>query len=148
MTLAIDPGASGGFAWHDEDGFSRRCGMVQAEKMPETMTDLIDRLMELKAEGITQAVIERTGTYVPGNSGPSAAKFARHCGHIEAALYALGFSTTQIAPSVWQRKLGALPKDKKDRKNAIKNMMAAKYPHLKVTLATADALAILATSEG
>ena len=141
MTLAIDPGASGGLAWHDQDG------VVQAEKMPPTMTDLVDRLIELKATGITKAVIERTGTYVPGNSGPGAVKFSRHCGHIEAALYALGFSTTQVAPSVWQKRLGALPKNKLERKNAIKTKMAAKYPHLRVTLATADALAILATSE-
>ena len=138
--LAIDPGQSGGLAYTDQDG------IVQAERMPPTMTDLIDRLIELKATGITQAVVERTGTYVPGNSGPSAAKFARHCGHIEAALYALGFSTTQVSPAVWQKRLGALPKDKKARKNEIKNRMAAKFPHLKVTLATADALAILATS--
>ena len=144
MTLAIDPGQSGGLAWHDQDG------IVQAEKMPPTMTDLIDRLIELMPEVgcVLQAVVERTGTYVPGNSGPGAVKFSRHCGHIEAALYALGFSTTQVAPSVWQKRLGALPKDKKDRKNAIKNQMAALYPHLRVTLATADALAILATSEG
>ena len=140
MTLAIDPGQFGGLAYTDQDG------IVQAEKMPPTMTDLIDSLVELKATGITRAVVERTGTYVPGNSGPGAVKFGRHCGQIEAALYALGFSTTQVSPAVWQRKLGALPKDKKARKNAIKNMMAARYPHLKVTLSTADALAILATS--
>ena len=138
--LAIDPGQSGGLAYIDQDG------IVQAEKMPPTMTDIIDRLIELKAEGVKTAILEKTGTYVPGNSGPAAVTFARHNGHLEAALYALGFSTTQVSPAVWQRKLGALPKDKKARKNAIKNMMAARFPHLKVTLATADALAILATA--
>ena len=138
--LAIDPGQSGGLAYIDQDG------IVQAEKMPPTMTDIIDRLIELKAEGVKTAILEKTGTYVPGNSGPAAVTFARHNGHLEAALYALGFSTTQVSPAVWQRKLGALPKDKKARKNAIKNMMAARFPHLKVTLATADALAILSTA--
>jgi hypothetical protein len=107
------------------------------------MTDMINRLAELKADGIDKAVVERTGTYIPGNSGPAAVTFARHCGHIEAALYALGISTTQVSPSVWQKKLGALPKDKKDRKNAIKTMMATRHPHLKVTLANADALAMM-----
>ena len=140
MILSIDPGQSVGLAYIDQDG------IVQAERMPPTMTDLIDRLMELKATGVKTAILEKTGTYVPGNSGPGAVKFSRHCGHIEAALYALGFSTTQVAPSVWQKRLGALPKDKKARKNAIKNMMATRFPHLKVTLSTADALAILATA--
>ena len=135
--LAIDPGKNGGIAYVD------RNGIVKAEKMPDTMTDMIDRLAELKADGIDKAVIERTGTYIPGNSGPAAVTFARHCGHIEAALYALGISTTQVSPSVWQKKLGALPKDKKDRKNAIKTMMATRHPHLKVTLANADALAMM-----
>ena len=135
--LAIDPGKNGGIAYVD------RNGIVKAEKMPDTMTDMINRLAELKADGIDKAVIERTGTYIPGNSGPAAVTFARHCGHIEAALYALGISTTQVSPSVWQKKLGALPKDKKDRKNAIKTMMATRHPHLKVTLANADALAMM-----
>ena len=137
MLMAIDPGASGGIAWVDLDGGT------DAEKMPDTMTGMVEKLIELKAAGINAAVIEKTGSYMPGNSGPAAVKFARHCGHIEAALYALGISTTQVAPSVWQKRLGALPKDKKARKAAIKNAMAAKHPHLKVTLATADALAML-----
>ena len=141
MILSIDPGASGGLAYIDQDG------IVYAEKMPPTMTDIIDRLTELKAEGVKTAILEKTGTYVPGNSGPAAVTFARHNGHLEAALYALGISATQVSPSVWQKRLGALPKDKRDRKNEIKNRMAALYPHLKVTLATADALAILTTSE-
>ena len=39
--------------------------------------------------------------------------------------------------------LGPFPKDKKERKNAIKEKMARLYPHLSVTLKTADALGIL-----
>jgi hypothetical protein len=39
--------------------------------------------------------------------------------------------------------MGEVPKDKKERKNKIKELMARKYPHLKVTLSTSDALGIL-----
>ena len=136
--LAIDPGAKGGFAWRDKDG------IIQALSMPEGMADQADSLRNIVAEnsGIT-AIIERTGTYIPGNSGVAAATFARHCGHLEAILYCFGIPAEQVAPQVWQKSLGALPKDKKQRKSAVKELMARKYPHLSVNLTTADALGIL-----
>ena len=134
--LAIDPGAGGGIAWLDEDR------IVQAEAMPEGMTGVVDWLREHRA-GITHAVMEKVGTYMPGNSGPAAATFARHVGHLEAALYCMGFSTTQVTPQKWMKALGTWPKDKQARKKAIKEEMARRYPHLRVTLKTADALGIL-----
>jgi hypothetical protein len=135
--LAIDPGASGGLAWtHDSCTF--------ACPMPEGLTAQADWIRSLAAgvPGIT-CTIERTGTYVPGNSGPAAATFARHCGHLEAILYVLGIPTTQVAPGVRQKHLGTLPKEKPDRKRAIREEMARRYPTLTVTLKTADALGIL-----
>lgn len=140
--IAVDPGANGGIAWIDGDG------VTHTEYMPPTYTDLADFMRSLKVNlvpDMANGVIEKVGGYVPGNSGPSAAKFARHCGHIEMLFYCLGISTKFVAPSVWQRKLGSLPKDKKDRKNAIKQMMAARFPHINVTLKNADALGLLAT---
>jgi hypothetical protein len=41
------------------------------------------------------------------------------------------------------RALGALPADKTARKNAIKEQVARRFPHLDVTLKTADALGML-----
>jgi hypothetical protein len=43
--------------------------------------------------------------------------------------------------------LGAWPKDIHERKLAIREWAARRYPHLRVTLATADALAMLAWAE-
>jgi len=136
--LAIDPGAGGGFAWNDVDD------IVQAMAMPKGMTAQADTLRNIAVNnsGI-ECIIEKVGTYVPGNSGVAAATFARHCGNLEAILYCCGIPTKQIAPSVWMKKLGPFPKDKKERKNAIKEKMARLYPHLTVTLRTADALGIL-----
>ena len=39
--------------------------------------------------------------------------------------------------------IGTMPADKKARKNFIKEEMARRFPHLKVTLGVADALGIL-----
>ncbi len=143
--LAIDPGASGGLAYRDLDG------LVLAEAMPAGMTAIVDRLRTLQIEiGPLTAVIEKVGGYMPGNSGPAAAKFARHCGHLEAACYALGIAelANQPTPQKWQAALGSLPKDKPERKRAIREAMQRAHPHLRVTLKTADALGLLAWGEG
>ena len=138
--IAIDPGASGGIAWIEN-------GDPRCEKMPEGMTaqaDLIQSIVMAEVNRGMTAIIERVGTYMPGNSGPAAATFARHCGHLEAILYMCGVSTEQVLPNKWMKSImGEVPKDKKDRKNKIKELMARKYLHLKVTLSTSDALGIL-----
>ena len=136
--LAIDPGASGGLAWRDADG------IVHADPMPDGMTAQVDYLRSLAAglPGLS-AIMEKVGTYVPGNHVGSACTFARHCGHLEAALYALGIPFTEVAPAVWMKKLGTLPKDKPERKRAIRELMARQFPALDVTLKTADALGLL-----
>ena len=135
--LAIDPGAAGGIAFADRDG------IVQAVPMPVGMTAQADLIREIAANnpGI-ECVIEQVGMYVKGNSGPAAATFARHCGHLDAILYCFGIPTTQVSPQKWMKSLGAMPKDKKERKNAIKEKMARLYPHLSVTLKTSDALGL------
>lgn len=136
-TIAIDPGASGGIAWIDESN------AVQAAKMPDGMTEIADFLQTMSCGGFKNAVIENVGGYVPGNSGPSAATFARHVGHLEAICYCLRIAVTKVAPNTWMKSVGTYPKDKTERKRAIKEDMARRYPHLSITLMTADALGIL-----
>ena len=135
--ICIDPGASGGIAVMDNHG------AVAIHPMPEGMTAQLDMLRAVACCPRITAVMEKTGTYVPGNSGVAAATFARHCGHLEAALYAFGVPCVQVAPAKWMKHLGALPKEKPERKRAIRELMQARYPHLSVTLKTADALGIL-----
>ena len=136
--LAIDPGAGGGLAWRDAEG------RVDAAPMPEGMTAQVDLLRALAARlpGV-EAVLEKVGWWMPGDHPNSACRFARHCGNLEAALYALGIPAVAVAPAAWMKALGSLPKDKRTRKSAIRELMARRYPHLAVTLKTADALALL-----
>lgn len=138
--LAIDPGLAGGLAWQD------RNGIVRAVKMPGGMTSQLDFLRERAAEypGLT-AVLEKVGGYRSHNSGPAACTFARHCGQLDSALYLLGIPTRTVAPQVWMRKIGVPVKlEKAERKRWLKEFAARRYPHLEVTLATSDALALLA----
>lgn len=141
--LAIDPGAAGGLAWTDADG------IPHAEPMPAGMTAQADRLRALAAElPGAEAVVEKVGSYMPGNSGPAAATFARHCGHLDAILYMAGLPAEAVAPGVWMKSLGELPREKADRKRAIRELMARRFPALTVTLKTADALGILTWAAG
>lgn len=136
--LAIDPGASGGIALSDGT-------TTETWAMPDGMTAQVDLLRELvaKAPGAL-AWMERVGLWMPGDHPNSACKFARHCGQLEAALYALGVPVRQVLPRTWMPAVcGTLPKDKPARKRAIKEEMARRYPLLSVTLSTADALGIL-----
>jgi len=138
--IAIDPGASGGIAWRDQEGH------VHAENMPGTFPEIADRLRELRVGlGSPVCLIEKTGGYMPGNAGPASVKFGRHNGHLEMALYCMSIPTTQISPQKWMKKVGVLPKMKKDRKNKLKQIAATRFPHLSITLKTADALCLLIT---
>lgn len=155
--IAIDPGASGGLAWIAADG------VVCAEKMPDGMTATVDFLRHLAATlPGARATVEKVGSYVSGNSGPAAVTFAAHCGGLRWALYALGIpQDREPVPRTWQQALGvpvetALSKDmdaaarrrelaarKSRRKKWVQDAMQRMYPHLSVTLSTADALGIL-----
>ena len=133
--IAIDPGAAGGLAYADD-------GIVHTQAMPEGMTAQVDLIRSLAADGHRQCIMENVGFHMPGNSATATAKFARHCGHLEAACYAFGISVEYVAPQKWQREIGTFSKDKRKRKAEIKEAMARRYPHLLVTLKTADALGI------
>lgn len=136
LIIAIDPGISGGIAWIENNN-------VQAIKMPESPMDIYERLSSIKNDQ-TYCILERVGGYVSGNSATAAVKFARHFGNLEMALLALQIPTETVAPTVWMKNVcGSLPKEKKDRKNKIKEIMQQMYPYLKITLSTADALGLL-----
>ena len=138
VLIAIDPGVSGGIAYQYEG-----CS-VQAAKMPKTPKDIYDTLKMLSTDHYSHCILENVGGYRSGNSAISAVKFARHVGHLEMALLACCVPITRVAPSKWMKGIvSTVPKPKTERKNKIKAVVQDRYPHLKVTLDTADALGML-----
>ena len=139
--LAIDPGASGGLAWNDDGG-------IHAIPMPETDGDLVDWLRAIKIAQVETAWVEEVGGFI-GRPQPGSAmfKFGFGAGVIRGALMAFGYRVELVRPQKWQKhfSLGA----KKDCqtgsewKNKLKAEAQRKFPHLTVTLKTADALLIL-----
>jgi len=138
--ICIDPGASGAFCYYDQDE------IVRAENMPQTMPEIADRLRELSVQHPDiRCVMEKVGFHVAGNNASASAKFARHCGNLEAILYVLGIPTEQVTPQKWMKRLGSLPREKTARKNKIKEIVATRFPHIRATLKNSDALGILIT---
>lgn len=134
---AIDPGGSGGIAW------ITWAGEWLTRPIPEAPRDWYDLLKHLN---ISKVLVEKVGTHRQGNSATSSTTFARTCGLMEGFLVALGVPQEQVTATKWMNGFlgqGNVPKERKDRKNAIKTKVQMLRPNVKVTLATADAMGML-----
>lgn len=145
LTLAIDPGASGGVAWKDGNG------IYSCEPMPPTPGDVCDLLRGIVAVGRVRCYMEKVNGYM-GNASPGSAmfRFGQGVGYIEGCLAAWGVSLIEVPPQRWIKALGLGIRGELG-KTAWKRKLQAeaqrRFPQLKVTLKTADALLILAAME-
>lgn len=143
LTIAIDPGLSGGIAYQRDNQ------PAQAVAMPATEGDLVVFLRDLTADAkVAVAFVEEVGGYVGvAQPGSSAFKFGRNFGFILGVLQTLGVRLELVRPQRWQKSLGLGSASgcasKTEWKNKLKGAAQRLYPSLKPTLATADALLIL-----
>lgn len=138
--IGIDPGAHGGIAVYDIEN----ADILTVERMPETPMDILSRLRLLAAE-TAFCVLEDVGQGMPGQSSRATATFARHNGHLEMALLALGIKTVKVRPQKWERtySLGkSTDCGKQEWKRKLKAKAQELFPKLgkKVTLVTCDAI--------
>jgi len=141
--LGIDPGSLGGVVVMDIQK-----GSVKATKMPETFPDIYNLIRNIASDcGSANiiAVMENVGHGMPGQSSSATAKFARHNGHLEMALYAAGIRTEMVTPQKWQRyysnSIGTSKGlEKTVWKNKLKGEAQRLFPSLSVTLWNADAI--------
>lgn len=146
MILAIDPGKSGGVAFRDN------FGGTSAYAMPQSEYDLMTYIKSYKLQDTVVAVVEKVQGYVGGEGAPGSAmfNFGYGYGYIVGVLAALDIPTHLIRPQQWQSALQlGKSKDyptKPAWKRHLRDEAQRRYPHLKVTLATADALLILTAS--
>lgn len=138
--IAIDPGRNGGIAWKDDDGIVQACKLFET---PRLQAEWIRKVLFESGVNNSRFVVERVGASMPGNAARVITTFARHCGVIDGIIATLGFEPSTVPPKTWMRQIGIeAGLDKKVRKDEIKRLMQERYPHLRVTLATADALGI------
>lgn len=140
--IGIDPGALGGVA-------VLTGSVISVHNMPETFPDIFNFLSNLQTQygsANLLAVLEDVGHGMPEQSSKATATFARHNGHLEMALYALGIRTVKVTPQKWQRSysnsLGKNTKDKREWKNKLKGLAQQMFPSVAVTLKNADAILI------
>lgn len=137
--LAIDPGMSGGIAYHGHGG-------IILDSMPVTDQDvstlILDRL------GIADVVyVEKVGGYVGGKGAPGSAmfNFGRNVGFVHGLIASTKTRVIEVTPQRWQKTLGAgTSKTHGTRwKGHLKGLAQQRQPLLHITLKTADAVLIL-----
>ena len=146
LIIGIDPGQGktthGGIAVLKDDG-----SVFDVWQMPDTMSEVYELLKEVVESNSDGCVcyLEDVGHGMPGQSSSATAKFARHCGHLEMAVYALGVKTVTCTPQKWQ-KMFQLPKggEYKERKKALRAKAQQMFPMLgkRVNDSTSDCLLI------
>lgn len=150
ITIAIDPGASGGFAIQYPDG------KIDLQAMPDTDAEILEIITTARARAIAEevdlcAVMEKVGGFVAprgqdvgGQPGSRMFNFGEGFGFLRGVILALGIPLRMVRPQEWQKQLclGAT-KDKSARKRALKSKAQELYPDLRPTLSTCDALLIL-----
>jgi len=135
--IGLDPGEKGGIAVLDKEG-----DVVEVSNMPMTMLDILSFLRNYPSDECV-AYLENVGHGMPGQSSAATARFARHNGHLEMALMAVGIKTNMVTPQKWEKSY-QLGKSSDYSKTEWKNRLKAKaqqlFPKERITLAVCDAL--------
>lgn len=135
--IGIDPGASGGLAWLDDDA---EFGKASFAKMTEREISLLVKDLTYLSEQTPCAVIELVHSS-PQMGVKSAFTFGRSYGFLRGVLAANHISYVEVRPQAWQKAMGCLTKGDK---NVSKAKAQQLYPGERITHAVADAL-LLAT---
>lgn len=144
IILGIDPGKGGGIA------VSVGGTITEFHKYPKTEQELYYILHEIlsKCNGKPIAYLENVHAF-PTDGRSSAFKFGTNYGFWQGLLVGFQIEYKLVAPQTWMKSLG-LSKDKKERKNQLKEMAQrvvdkqfdSKLKNKRVTLHTSDAILI------
>ena len=137
MIIGIDPGRSGAVAiWSG--------GIDKVIKCPSNSKEMADVIKSVSNKNVV-AYVERVWAR-PSNATRAAFTFGVNYGEWLGILAALNIKTVLVTPQTWMKYYKdkfkmKLPKEKKDRKNKLKEI-ATQYTDKKVTLYNADAILI------
>jgi len=135
--IGIDPGISGGIGIiYNESYYAAKCPNTVAE-----MADEIAMVREVGPDLSCYAIIEKVHS-MPGQGVVSTWKFGANYGQWLGILATLKIPYVLVTPHKWMSHYGSRPKIKKDRKNHLKDLAQQRFPDVKITLATADAMLI------
>ncbi len=134
--IAIDPGASGALA------FAHGLSVVIHPTKKTPQLDAVEDALT-GAERVV-AYVEQVGGYI-GKPQPGSAmfRFGQGFGYWLGLLAALHVRTVLVRPQTWQKGLIGSTLKGADRKRALRDEAARRFPQVKVTLDNADALLLL-----
>lgn len=136
MILAIDPGKSGALAVYDGE-------TMEVRKMPDSEVGLWALFNEM-AVIPDRVYIERVQAMPGGGErrmgATSAFTFGRGYGALRMAVIAAGLPLEDVRPQQWQRELGLGKLAGPDRKKRLRAIAAERFPAVKPTLQTCDAV--------
>jgi len=150
--IAIDPGVNGGIAW-DSAQLASCMGMpgsdTETAEEIQRLAEMDDVLLRIRP-GI-KCIIEDVPKFV-GRALPGSTIFplAFNCGLVRGIAVSLRMPVILVRPQDWQKhfRLGSKgDSTTTEHKNKLKAEAQRRYPHLKVTLKTADALLLLAYAQ-
>jgi hypothetical protein len=151
--IAIDPGVNGGIAW-DTAQLASCMGMpgsdTETAEEIERLAEMDDVLRRIRP-GI-KCIIEDVPKFV-GRALPGSTIFplAFNCGLVRGIAVSLRMPVILVRPQDWQKhfRLGTKgdTSGTTEWKNRLKAEAQRRYPHLKVSLKTADALLLLAYAQ-
>ena len=130
--IGIDPGKSGGICFLMDDD-------IKTFKCPATTHDMAEELILAKDIRKCTAIVEKVHSF-PGQGVASTFNFGYNYGVWLGILSALHIPYQLCLPRKWMKFYGSMPKEKKDRKNHLKQLAQQMYPDHKVTLYNADAI--------
>ena len=137
--IGIDPGKNGGIGIiYNDTAYCKRCPATVQE-----MSEEIRICKEIAPDIQKYAIIEQVHS-MPKQGVKSVFTFGQGYGQWLGILASYSIPYIQVTPQKWMKFFGAMPKEKKDRKNHLKHLAQQRFPGIKITLATSDAI-LLAT---
>lgn len=131
---AIDPGVKGGIAICID-------GKVSAWGMPSSPVELAQQLRQLSLSGVyVEDVPKFTGKNIPGSM---VAVLFQSVGVVLGVCAALNLPVIMVKPKEWQKACGVGGRDGLTHgkwKQKLRDVARMRFPDIKVTLETADAL--------
>lgn len=164
--IAVDPGAAGAIAWSNRNGVFVLPMPEDRRGCIEAIRSIINQDAEIGAPGGIVAYHERITGFIPDGGASQMFEFGRAVERVACIMETFDIKVVEITPQAWIKELNmgskglekatremsqiekaALKKrnaeKKRDWKNKLKFEAEKRFPGLKVTLKTCDALLIL-----
>ena len=139
IRIAIDPGKSGAMAIMYPSGDPYAIPFTTESEM----RDELETVLQFDSVTEYHAVLEKVHA-MPGQGVTSMFTFGANYGFWRGLLQGLRIPFDEVRPQEWQKGLNIKQGLKgAERKRALKQIASERYPRMKVTLKTADALLML-----